>query len=166
MPGPEFDSDRIFGIVPADVALALSGLEFLSRIASGDLPAPPFARTAKMALTEVTGGRAVFEAHPAEAFFNPMGTIHGGWIATVLDSSLGCAVHSTLEPGYLYTTVELSIRLVRKVTLSSGPMICEGKIVHQGRRMATAEARLFDRDGKLAAHGSTTCLIVKVPGPA
>lgn len=156
------DLKRIYGIVPARVALQLSGLEFLLRIARGELPSPPFAETASMDLNEVSKGRAVFKAHPNERFFNPMGTIHGGWIATVLDSSLGCAVHTTLAPGVLYSTVELSVRLVRKVMPASGPMRCEGNVVHQGRRMATAEARLFDCDGKLAAHGSATCMIFEV----
>ena len=154
------DGQRIFGVVPPEMALALSGLEFLTRIADGRLPAPPFAGTANMALVEVADGRAVFEANPLPAFFNPMGTIHGGWVATVLDSALGCAVHSTLPPGKIYSTVELSLRLVRKVMPASGPVRCEGRIVHAGRSMATAEARLFDKDGKLAAHGATTCMIV------
>lgn len=162
MNDPGADVKRIYGIVPAKAALQLSGLEFLTRIASGELPSPPFAKTAGMDLRHVAKGLAVFTAYPAEAFFNPMGTIHGGWIATVLDSSLGCAVHTTLAPGVLYSTVELSVRLVRKVMPASGPMSCEGKIVHQGRRMATAEARLLDCDGQLTAHGSATCMIFKV----
>ncbi|MFV2092216.1 MAG: PaaI family thioesterase [Hyphomicrobiales bacterium] len=160
------DVKRIYGIVPAEIALKLSGLDFLARIARGDLPSPPFAQTAGMELKEVSQGRAVFRAFPAESFFNPMGTIHGGWIATVLDSSLGCAVHTTLQPGSVYSTVELSVRLVRKVMPESGPMICEGKIVHQGRRMATAEARLLDCNGKLAAHGSATCMIFEAGAAA
>ncbi len=158
------DVNRIYGIVAPKVALGLSGLEFLNQIVRGELPSPPFAKTAAMNLIEVSEGRAVFEAHPAETFFNPMGTIHGGWIATVLDSSLGCAVHTTLAAGQLYSTVELSVRLVRKVMPQSGPMTCEGKIVHQGRRIATADARLLDCDGKLAAHGSATCLIFDQKG--
>jgi len=157
---------RIYGIVPPNIAVQLSGLEFLTQIINGDLPSPPFAKTAAMDLRQVSEGYAEFHAHPQEAFFNPMGTIHGGWIATVLDSSLGCAVHTTLEPGILYSTVELSVRLVRKVMPDSGPMICKGNVVHQGRRIATAEARLLDCNGKLVAHGSATCLIFEAGGNA
>ena len=164
MTGIDPDGERIFGLVPPEVALELTGLEFLSRIVDGTFPSPPFAQTANMALTDVSAGRAVFEAHPDEKFFNPLGTIHGGWISTVLDSALGCAVHTTLDAGLLYTTVELSVRMVRKVMPASGPMLCEGNVVHRGRRIITAEARLIDAHGKLAAHGSVTCLVLETSG--
>lgn len=141
-------------------AMQTSGLEFLRQLVTGDMPPPPMARTLGMSLVEVTEGRAVFAVEPAEWHYNPMGVVHGGLAATVLDSALGCSVQSTLPAGTGYTTVELKVNMVRAITDTSGPLRAEATIVHRGRRMATAEGRLTDADGRLYAHGSTTCMIL------
>ena len=105
---------------------------------------------------------AVFAGTPAEYHYNPIGVVHGGFAATLFDSALGCAVHTTLKPGFAYTTVELKVNYVRPLLMSTGPVEAEGKIIHVGARLATAEARVTDSTGKLYAHGSTTCMIFPV----
>jgi uncharacterized protein (TIGR00369 family) len=108
-------------------------------------------------------GRVLFEAVPAEKFLNPLGTIHGGWISTLLDSAMGCAVHCMLKPGHGFTTVDMTVSFVRAVLPTSGKLICEGKIIHSGGRIATAEGCVTDVAGKLIAHGTETCMILKAP---
>ena len=142
----------------------LSGRELLSAMVRGELPAPPFAGTTHIRLVEVGDGRAVFVGQPADAFLNPLNTIHGGWIATIIDSALGCAVHSKLAPGQTYTTTAMTVNYVRALLPDSGEVRCEGVAVHSGRRTATSEARLTDVKGRLIAHGSETCLIMDLPG--
>jgi uncharacterized protein (TIGR00369 family) len=107
-------------------------------------------------------GVAVFAGTPAEYHYNPIGVVHGGFAATLLDSALGCAIHTTLKSGFAYTTVELKVNYVRPLLMSTGPVEAEGKIIHVGARLATAEARVTDSTGKLYAHGSTTCMIFRV----
>ena len=114
-------------------------------------------------LVEAERGRVVFEGMPAQRFLNPLGTVHGGWISTLLDSAMGCAVHSMLKPGTGFTTVDMTVSFVRPVFPSSGTLTCEGKIIHSGGRIATAEGRVTDAAGKLIAHGTETCLILKTP---
>ena len=145
----------------AHAAATMKGTEFLQAIADRELPAPPMAHTLGLSLDEVEEGRAVFSADPAEWLYNPMGSVHGGFVATLLDSALGCAVHSTLPAGTGYTTVELKVNMVRALTATTGRILCEATIVHAGSRIATAEARVVDANGKLYAHGSTTCLILR-----
>jgi uncharacterized protein (TIGR00369 family) len=152
-----------FGVVPREVAGAMTGLEFLEKLRDGALPAPPFAEVTDIWITEVERGRVVFEATPSPQFLNPMGSVHGGWIATVLDSAMGCAVHSIMQAGQGYATVDMSVSLVRAVSAKTGPLRCEGKLIHAGNRIATAEGRLWDEAGTLIAHGSETCLVI---GPA
>jgi uncharacterized protein (TIGR00369 family) len=101
---------------------------------------------------------------PQLMHYNPLGSVHGGWYATLLDSALGCAVHTALEAGQTYTTAELGIHIVRAASLKNGPLRAIGQVVHVGRKLATAEARIVDAAGKLYAHGSTTCLVMDVPG--
>ncbi len=137
-----------------------SGLEFLSRIARGELPPPPIACLLDFALAEVGEGRAVFEAEPGEKHYNPIGVVHGGLLATMLDSAMACAVHSTLPAGTGYTTVELHVNLVRAAGLDTGRLRAEGEILHRGSRVATAQGRVVDPKGRLFAHGTTTCLIL------
>ena len=110
-------------------------------------------------LCAVEAGRVAFEGRPAAGHYNPIGTVHGGWAATLLDSAMGCAVHSVLEAGVAYTTLEFKINLVRPITAATGPVRAEGTLVHRGRRTATSEARLTDAAGRLLAHGSCTCLL-------
>lgn len=138
---------------------AMSGLEFLRSAMTGADRRPPIAQTMDFSLVEVEEGKAVFVSTPAEYHYNPIGTVHGGYFGTLLDSAMGCAVHSTLAPGEGYTTLEYKVNLVRAMTSKVGPVRCEGWIVHRGSRMATAEGRIVDAAGKLYAHGSTTCMV-------
>lgn len=143
-----------------EAARGLSGVELLRAIVDGRLPSPPVARLIGFRLAEVEPGRAVFVLEPAECHYNPIGSVHGGVISTLLDSALSCAVHATLPAGTGYSTIELKVNFVRTVTAGTGLLSCEGRVVHAGSRVATAEARLRDADGKLYAHASGTCLIL------
>ena len=147
------------GVPPADKLAGLTGLAFFNEIAAGRLPPPPMGKTLGFAPIEVSFGRAVFQGRPSQDYYNPLGTVHGGWIATLLDSCVGCAVHSTLPAGKFYTTAELKINYVRPVTTRVPLLRAEGKTIHVGSRMATADGRLVGPDGKLYAHASTTCFI-------
>ena len=142
-----------------DIA-ALSGIDQLRLGMTGGFIAP-IARTVGFELTEVEEGRVVFEAIPTTAVYNPLGTVHGGWIATVLDSACGCVVHSTLRPGQTYTTLELKVNYIRAVQTDDGELTGVGEIIHVGGRTATAEGKVFSSDGKLVAHGSTTCIVFR-----
>jgi uncharacterized protein (TIGR00369 family) len=146
-------------MIVARLGGSANGLELLQRMIRGELPPPPIAELLGFRLIEVEPGKAVFEFEPAEYHYNPIGVVHGGMAGTLLDSAMGCSVHSTLPPGGGYTTLEFKINLVRAVTMNTGTMRAEGRIVHGGKRAATAEGRLIDRDGKLYAHGTTTCMI-------
>ena len=147
------------GVSPIETLRAQSGLEFLRGIVAGRLPRPPIADTLNFYLIEVDPGRAVFQGTPKPEHYNPLGSIHGGWPATLLDSCMACAVHSTLAAGQGYTTVEFKLNLVRPVFADTGPLRAEGKVINGGRTIATSEGRLFGPDGKLYAHGTETCLI-------
>jgi uncharacterized protein (TIGR00369 family) len=147
---------------PGQVA-GLTGLETLQAMLRGELPYPPIAKTLDFSLVEVDAGRAVFQGRPGPAHLNPMGGIHGGWYATLLDSALGCAVHSMMPAGRGYTTAELGINLVRAIGAKAPRVRAEGKVIHCGRQLATAEARLYGPDGTLYAHGTTTCLVFELP---
>jgi uncharacterized protein (TIGR00369 family) len=138
----------------------LAGLEYMRRIIAGELPPPPIAVTLRMAVVEVDEGRAVFAGEPGEEHYNPIGVVHGGYAATVLDSAIGCAVHTTLPAGTAYTTLTLEAKFVRPITRDTGPVLCSATVIHRGRRQATAEARLTDGDGHLLAHGTGTCMIL------
>lgn len=137
----------------------LSGRDYLQAMIDGRLPYPPIMSLLGFALTEVGEGFAVFECRPGEQHYNPIGTVHAGVACTLLDSAMACAVHSTLPAGTAYTTLELKVNLVRPVTAKTGALRSEGRILHPGRRTATAEGRLRDSAGKLYAHATTTCLI-------
>lgn len=140
-----------------------SGREILVAMMSGELPYPPMNETMNMTLLEVDDGRAVFQGIPLLQHYNPLGTVHGGWFATLLDSALGCAVQSTLQAGRSYTTADLSTKLVRSASHKTGPLRAIARVVHAGRQMATAEARVEDEKGKLYAHATTTCFVFDVP---
>ncbi len=144
---------------------ALSGIEFLKAGQAGEFPPPPIAVLIGMWVTEVSEGRVVFAAEPAEYHYSPLGTVHGGVMATLLDTALGCAVQSMLPAGTSYTTLELKVNYLRPLTVKTGTVYCEGKIIHLGGRIATAEGRLTDAGGKLYAHGTTTCLILRPSSP-
>lgn len=147
------------GVLRPEQLAGKGGLELLRSVLRGELPYPPIARTLDFQLLEVDEGRAVFQGTPGAAHLNPMGTIHGGWYATLLDSALGCAVHTMMPPGRGYTTAQLSVNLVRAIGSKAPRVRAEGKVIHCGRQLATAEARLYGPDGTLYAHGTTTCLV-------
>jgi uncharacterized protein (TIGR00369 family) len=145
----------------ARAAAELPGLEALRRMAAGELPPPPIADLLAMGIELVEPGRVVFALDPAEWMYNPIGSVHGGVAATVLDSAMGCAIHTTLEAGQRYTTSDLQVRYVRGMGADTGRVLAEGTVVHAGRRLATAESRLYAAEGgKLFAHATTSCLIL------
>jgi uncharacterized protein (TIGR00369 family) len=150
-------------LLTAAIAAELDGLTFLRRLVSGELPAPPIATTLGFTLEEVEEGRAVFVLQPAEFHFNPIGSVHGGVFATLLDSAAGCAVHSALPAGVRYTSLDLSVKFLRGLGAASGEVRCEGTLLHLGARTALAEARLVDGAGRLCAHATSSCLVIRPP---
>jgi uncharacterized protein (TIGR00369 family) len=142
------------------IMLSMPGLDYLRGILRGDYPAAPISATLGFYPVEFDHGRAVFKGIPDRFAYNPLGSVHGGWAATILDSALGCAVHSTLPAGKYYTTVDLSISLVRAITDKTKGVFCEANVIHVGGTVATAEAKLVDDRGQLCAHATTTCLIM------
>jgi uncharacterized protein (TIGR00369 family) len=139
----------------------LSGLDYMRAIASGEIEQPPFARLLGFGVVEVEEGRALFAVEPGEQHYNPIGVVHGGLAATLLDSATGCAVQTTLPQGVAYTTLELKTNFVRAITRDTGRVLCEAEVVHRGGTIATAEGRLrAESTGKLLAHGTSTCLII------
>ncbi len=153
---------RSHGVTPLDQVKHLTGLEFLQGIVAGRYPAPPIGAALKFRMVKMELGRAVFEGEPDEGFYNPIGSVHGGYAATLLDSCMGCAVHTTLPAGQAYTTLEFKINFVRPMSHATGPVRAEGRVIHGGSRVATAEGNLFDSKRKLMAHGTTTCLIFPI----
>ncbi len=145
----------------AKAVAGLSGLEYLQKIVSGELPPPPIGVLMDFRIAELSEGSAVFLVTPAEYHYNPIGVVHGGVAATLLDSAMGCAVHSTLPAGAGYTTLEIKVNYVRAMSAETGEVRCEAKAIHVGGRTATAEGRIVDAQGKLYAHGTTTCLIMR-----
>lgn len=164
--GAAQDSGVGCGVASAQQVAGKSGLEVMQAMLRGEVPFPPIARTLDFMLIDVGSGRAVFQGKPQFAHYNPLGSVHGGWFATLLDSALGCAVHTMMPPGRAYTTAELSVNLVRAITTDVPRVRAEGRVVHCGRQLATADARLVGPDGRLYAHATTTCLVFDMPGPA
>ena len=152
------------GVSRPDQVAGKNGLELMQAMLRGELPFPPIAQTLDFQLLEASEGRAVFQGRPGPAHLNPMGGIHGGWYATLLDSALGCAVHTLMPPGRGYTTAELGVNLVKAINPAKVTRVrAEGKVLHCGRQLATAEARLVGPDGTLYAHATTTCLVFELP---
>jgi uncharacterized protein (TIGR00369 family) len=147
------------GLARPEQVMGKTGLEIMQAMLAGVLPYPPIAETLDFSLIEVGPGTTVFQGTPQLKHFNPLGTVHGGWYATLLDSALGCAVQTTLAAGLTYTTAELGVNIVRAANLKTGPLRAIGKIIHSGRQLATAEARIVGPDDKLYAHATTTCLV-------
>jgi uncharacterized protein (TIGR00369 family) len=150
------------GVADAAALRALSGLEFLQKIIRGELPVAPITQTLDFHLIEAAPGRAVFQGMPARAHYNPIATVHGGYHATLLDSAMACAVQTLCEVGRAYTTLEFKIQCVRPLTDRVGPVRAEGKVIASSRRIATAEGRLVDSEGRLYSHGTTTCLLFEL----
>jgi len=147
------------GVARREQVAGRSGMEVFRAIFAGELPRPPIGDTLDFLPVHVEPGLAVFQGRPQPRHYNPLGTVHGGWFATLLDSAVGCAVHSTLEAGKGYTTLELKVNIVRALTDRVPLVRAEGRVVHGGKQVATAEGRLVGPDGKLYAHATTTCLI-------
>ncbi|ABD68070.1 Phenylacetic acid degradation-related protein [Rhodoferax ferrireducens T118] len=141
----------------------LSGMEFFERIRTGKLPPAPIGETLDFVAIRIEPGSVVFQGRPHRRHYNPLGTVHGGWFATLLDTAVGCAVHSTLQAGKGFTTLELKVNMVRALTDRVPLIRAIGKLVHAGRQVATAEGRIVGPDGKLYAHATTTCLIFDHP---
>ena len=150
------------GVARPDQVAGLSGLQIMRAMLAGALPYPHIAQTLDFSLIEVAPGRAVFQGTPQLMHYNPLGGVHGGWYATLLDSALGCAVHTAVPAGHGYTTAELSVNIVRAASAKTGPLRTIGQVIHCGRQLATAEARIVGPDGKLYAHGTTTCLVFAI----
>lgn len=147
------------GIAPPEALKSLPGLEFLLRIVRGELPPPPISSTMAMRIESAERGTVVFTSTPGAFAYNPIRSIHGGYAATLLDSCMGCAVHSMLAAGIGYTTLELKVSYVRGLTHESGALRATGRALHVGRRSGFAEGEIVDREGRLIAHGTTTCLV-------
>jgi uncharacterized protein (TIGR00369 family) len=151
------------GVARPEQVAGRTGLEMLEMMLAGALPPPPIASVLDFAILRVGPGTALFQGRPQFKHYNPLGVVHGGWVATLLDSAMGCAVHSTLPAGKGYTTLELKVNFVRAVTDAVPLVRVEGKVIHAGKQVAVAEGRLFAPDGKLHAHATTTCLIFDRP---
>ena len=159
---PGFVSRGGVGTIPFDDIALFTGLELLQRVVDGIYPVPPIGERLNFALTEVTEGRAVFRGVPGVRHLNPLGGVHGGWTATIMDSALACSVQTLLDKGEAYTTAEFKVNLIRPITPRTGLVTCEGTVVHRGRTTAVSEARLTDENGKLLAFGTETCSIFPV----
>jgi uncharacterized protein (TIGR00369 family) len=151
------------GVIPIAEIGATDGLGMFDRIASGELPSIPIGDTLSYTPVEWEKGRMVFQGTPKLAHYNPIGTIHGGWSATLLDSAVACAVQTMLPKGMGYTTLEIKVNYVRGLTDKVGPVRAEGRVIHISRQIATAEGKLYDAAGKIYSHATTTCLIFPLP---
>ncbi|MEL6948302.1 MAG: PaaI family thioesterase [Pseudomonadota bacterium] len=151
-----------FGTSPVEVLRTMSGLDYMRGICEGRFPAATIARALGFRMAQVEEGKVMFTGVPTEAHMNPIGTVHGGWAATILDSALACSVHTLAPIGYASTSVELKVNFVRPILPTTGRLYCHGSVIHPGRQLATSEARLTDENGKLFAHGTQTCSIFKL----
>jgi uncharacterized protein (TIGR00369 family) len=151
------------GLARPDQLEGKTGLEVMQMMLAGEIPYAQIAKTLDFTIVEARPGVAIFQGHPLPQHLNPLGTIHGGWVATMLDSALGCSVHTMMPPGRGYTTAELGVNYVKGLTPKVERVRAEGKVIHCGKQLATAEARLFGPDGTLYAHATTTCLVFELP---
>jgi uncharacterized protein (TIGR00369 family) len=154
-------ADISYGIVRPEEMTGLSGRQMLEAMLAGRFPAPPIGKTLGFRLIEIGEGLAVFEGDPGPHLLNPLGSVHGGWAMTLIDSATGCALHTTLPPGVGYTTVETKVNMTRGIRAEEGKVRCEGRLLSSGKQIATAEARLLSADGKLLAHGTSTLIILR-----
>lgn len=150
------------GVVPLSEATTRSGMEIFAAMFAGELPHPPIGVTLDYTPIHMEVGLAVFQGRPHLHHYNPLGTVHGGWFCTLLDSAVGCAVHTMLPAGKTYTTLEIKVNIVRALTVATPLVRAEGRVIHSGRRTATAEGKILGPDGKLYAHATTTCIILDV----
>ena len=152
------------GVARPDQTTGMTGLNILQAMLAGELPYSHIGETMDFSLIEVAPGTATFQGMPQLKHYNPLGTVHGGWYATLLDSAVGCAVHTLMPAGRAYTTAELSVNIVRAASHKSGPLRAIGTVIHCGKQLATAEGRIVDAGGKLYAHATTTCLVFATSG--
>lgn len=145
--------------IPVEKISMMSGMQVFEAIFSGDLPSPPIGDTLDFIPIHMEPGIAVYQGKPMLRHYNPMGTVHGGWFCTLLDSAVGCAVHTTLPAGKGYTTLEIKVNMLRALTNAVPLVRAEGKVIHSGKQIATAEGRIVGADGKIYAHATTTCMI-------
>ncbi len=157
-------ADISYGIVKPEDMAGLSGLQMLEAMLAGRFPAPPIGKTLGFRLIEIGEGLAVFEGDPGPHLLNPLGSVHGGWAMTLIDSATGCALHTTLPPGVGYTTVETKVNMTRAIRPEEGKVRCEGRLLSAGKQIATSEARLLSADGKLLAHGTSTLIVLRPRG--
>ncbi len=151
------------GVIRSDQVAGFSGLQAMQAMLRGEIPPSYISETMDFIMIAANEGEAIFQGTPQVKHLNPMGTVHGGWYATLLDSAVGCAVHTMMTPGRGYTTAELSVNLVRGAAVGKEPLRVIGKVLHCGRQLATAEGRIIDAAGKLYAHATTTCLVFEMP---
>jgi uncharacterized protein (TIGR00369 family) len=152
-----------YGVTPTEVMALMAGIDFVRAIFDGRLPAPPIMQNIEPFDSTADPGIVAFYSTPGFRHYNPIGSVHGGYAATLLDSAMGLAVHSTLPPGTGYTTLEFKISFIRGMTKDTGTVRSEGRTLNVGRRAATAEARITDAEGRLLAHATTTCLVFEIP---
>ena len=157
--------DVPFGLARPDQVATLSGLEILSRIPTGELPAPTMARTLQQWPVSASAGHVEFRGDPSAEYLNPMGLVHGGWTMALLDSALGCAVQTLLEPGETYVSLGTEVKFLRPVLADIGQVRALANVVSRGRRTATADARVEDRKGRILATGTTTCFLDRMSRP-
>ncbi|MDF3809727.1 PaaI family thioesterase, partial [Rhodopseudomonas sp. BAL398] len=153
-----------YGVTPTQIMASMPGLDFVRAIFEGRLPAPPIMQTIEPFDSSAESGVVVMHSVPGMRHYNPIGSVHGGYAATLLDSAMGLAVHSMLAPGQGYTTLEFKVSFIRGMSADSGAVRTEGRTLNVGRRAATAEARITDAKGRLLAHATTTCLVFEIPG--
>jgi uncharacterized protein (TIGR00369 family) len=158
----EFPESK-YGVTPPEVMASMAGLDFVRAIFDGSLPAPPIMQTIEPFDSSAAPGLVVIHSIPGFRHYNPIGSVHGGYAATLLDSVMGLAIHTMLPPGSGYTTLEFKISFIKGMTVDTGPVRSEGRILSVGRRAATAEARITDPKGRLLAHATTTCLVFEIP---
>ena len=163
---PAAPRNNEYGVTPAAVMASMPGLDFVRAIFSGKLPEPPIMQTIEPFDYSAEPGLITFQSVPGFRHYNPIGSVHGGYAATLLDSAMGLAVHTTLPPGTGYTTLEFKLSFIRGMTEDTGTIRTEGRTLHVGRRTATAEARITDSKGRLLAHATTTCLVFEIPKSA
>jgi uncharacterized protein (TIGR00369 family) len=152
-----------YGVTPTEVMASMAGVDFVRAIFNGQLPAPPIMQTVEPFESTAEPGVVVMHSTPGFRHYNPIGSVHGGYAATLLDSAMGLAVHSMLPKGTGYTTLEFKISFIKGMTKDTGTVRTEGRTLNVGRRTATAEARITDAKGRLLAHATTTCLVFEIP---
>ena len=152
--------DQHYGVARPEQVAGLTGRQMLQAMLDGALPAPPICRTLNIILAEIGDGFAAFEGDPSEAVLNPLGTVHGGWALTLVDSATGCAGQTTLPAGVLYTTVETKANFSRPIFPHTGRVRCEARVINAGRQIISCDATLKGPDGKLLGHGTSTLMVL------